>query len=524
MHTSAVGGAALDEAVFVEQIRLLSRRRYDLFVNLAVSAVFAIALWRIYPLWERESWLAAVWAVILAREVIRRKLRSVSGANPSKSLAQAYTALTFAAGLLWGVTGTVLLLTPDPIYAVLTTFVLAGLMAGGIVINAPYRPSLWAFLSPILLPTIAILLARSTSIEIELGLLLAVFGAVMTAAGLGVNAMVVESLRLWIEQEFLVVELRARESAVQAAQRLAHVGGIEFNLANDTIVGSDEFFRIVERNPARFEPSLDALLELVHPEDRARVAARVSAFPASGVEDKEIDYRLLMDDGSIKFVRSTGRSIDGRRGRKERYLASVQDVTELTKALNEIAYRNRLLDAVTAGAATALASDSIDSGVPKALRTLGESMRLDRIDVIQEAPDLTATVALRYEWVAKDLAMPVNQSVFVDPPACVSELTEVRARLESGQVVIGQLGAGPLQALLERMNLQSFLLVPIVVDRELWGSLGIDSSRNPRTWTAVEIDTLKTFASIVGSLVGRFEATPSSKPLSVANRHEALEA
>jgi diguanylate cyclase (GGDEF)-like protein/PAS domain S-box-containing protein len=243
----------------------------------------------------------------------------------------------------------------------------------------------------------------------------------------------------------------------------------------------------------------------VHPDDRARLVARIADFTATGSHEG-IDYRLVMDDGSIKFIRSTGRKVEGMSGKPPRYFASAQDVTEQEKAFEAIAYRDRLLDAVTTGTAILLAADSIDSGMPEALRTLGESMRLDHIDVFQEAPDLAATIALRYGWVAQDLAVPLHRSSLVGPPAGGSEMTQVRARLGAGEVVISQRGAGPLQALLERMHTQSLLLVPIVVDRQLWGNLGVDSSRVARRWSPIEVDTLKNFASIVGSLVVRNEA------------------
>jgi hypothetical protein len=255
MRYTSADGASRHEAVLTEQVRLLSRRRYDLFVNLAVSLVLAIALWPIYSLGERAWWLAIFWVVILARSLIRRRFQTETGPDRSKIRARVYTATTFATGALWAVTGTVVLVAPDPLYAVFTTFVLGGMMAAGIVNNAAYRPAIWAFVTPVALPTIVLLLTRSGSVLNEMGLLLAIFATVLTAAGIRINQTIVDSLVLRIEQESLVFELRARQASIAEAQTLAHVGGLEFDLANERISCTDEIYCIIEKDPATFEPS-----------------------------------------------------------------------------------------------------------------------------------------------------------------------------------------------------------------------------------------------------------------------------
>ncbi len=176
--------------------------------------------------------------------------------------------------------------------------------------------------------------------------------------------------------------------------------------------------------------------------------------------------------------------------------------------MDELAYRDRLLQAVSAGTAILLDAPTIDFGMSEALRTLGESMRLDRISVLQEVPDLEMEIALRYSWEVANEPQRFDESALDSRPTEPAEMVEIRARLIAGEIVIGQRasGAGPLRSMLEHMQSESLMLVPIVVAGRLWGSLRVESVRERRAWTPIEIDTFKAFGSIVGSFVVRDEA------------------
>ena len=350
MRYASAKGTARDEAVLVEQIRLLSRRRYDLVLNLAVATFVAAVLWRAFPAWERFTWLALISTSVLARGLILRHFihaKSDVGRIWTFDVARAklgglcYTGATLITGSLWGLSGTVSLVTSNPLDLVLTAFVLGGIMAGGIVSNAAYRPALLALLVPIALPTVGILLTRSTTVGTEMGVLFAMLATVLVASGLSINETIVESLRLRIEQEFLVVELHSRDASIAEAQSLAQVGGVEFDFANHTIACSDQIFRILGKDPRTFDATFDGLLGVVHPDDRAEVAARIAKFAETGANN-QVDYRLLLDDGSIRYVQSIGRKVDVAGG-PSRYFASVQDVTARNESENKLQFANVLL-------------------------------------------------------------------------------------------------------------------------------------------------------------------------------------
>jgi PAS domain S-box-containing protein len=128
------------------------------------------------------------------------------------------------------------------------------------------------------------------------------------------------------EQRKAEHKLRAREASLKEAQRLAHVGSWELNLIDNHLQWSDEIYRIFEIDPNEFEASYDAFVNTIHPEDRELVD---QAYRSSVANRKyyEIDHRLLMPDGRIKYVRERGQTFyDG--DTPTRSFGTVQDITE----------------------------------------------------------------------------------------------------------------------------------------------------------------------------------------------------
>ncbi len=495
--------AALDAAVFAEQMSLVSRERFDLILNVVASTLLAGMLWRFFPAWSAIAWLTAVWAVTAVRALLRYRMQLAPPGPEREGLGwRIDLAGTLVAGSLWGATGSLVLVTSDPLHYVLIVFVLAGVMAGGIITNATSIEVMLAFLLPTILPVIVFLLTRQSALAIDMGMLVAIFAIVLITCGTSINRSIVGSLRMAVKQKQFVVELRASEASMAEAQSLAHVGGLELDMANETMICTAETLRILGATPGAFVQPTATLMAFIHPDDRAAVGETLALFTSTG-HNPEIEYRIVMLDGSIKMIRAKGRRLEGLPGLPPRLYIAVQDVTAEKEAADELAYRDRLLDAVTTGTAILLQAESIEHGMPEALRILGESMQLDRIDLNEDAPGANPPIAVRHSWQAPGNSSPPDPSIVAEP----GDLAAARALLAAGNVIVGQRATGgvPVRGMLRRLHCESILLVPIVVNSKLWGSLGTGMAKHSREWTANEINTLRTFASNVGALIVRNE-------------------
>jgi PAS domain S-box-containing protein len=111
------------------------------------------------------------------------------------------------------------------------------------------------------------------------------------------------------------------------AQTIAQMGSWELDFATGHLYWSDEVFRIFGLDEKSFTPSYEAFLELIHPDDKKMVA---SAYENSLVikEGYEIEHRLLLPSGELKYVYEYSNTIFDDKGKPLVSQGAVQDITQ----------------------------------------------------------------------------------------------------------------------------------------------------------------------------------------------------
>ncbi len=168
-------------------------------------------------------------------------------------------------------------------------------------------------------------------------MLLDVFMAVVAITALMLSTVVAERRRaegaleagraqLELRVEERTLELRLEQARLAEAQRIAHLGSWEWDVANNAVTWSDELYRIFGREKATLGVSYSAFLESVHADDRLRVG---DALERSRVEQKAFHhvYRVVVD-GKIRHVEGRGGVQYAADGAMVRMAGTVQDVTE----------------------------------------------------------------------------------------------------------------------------------------------------------------------------------------------------
>lgn len=123
--------------------------------------------------------------------------------------------------------------------------------------------------------------------------------------------------------------LRQSEAYLAQAQELSHTGSFGWRAATGEITWSKETYRIFQCDEGT-KPAIPFMLQRIHPEDRLAVQ-RTTARAAREGSDYDHEYRLLMPDGSIKYVRAVARATRDSSGRVE-FVGSVSDVTATKEA------------------------------------------------------------------------------------------------------------------------------------------------------------------------------------------------
>jgi PAS domain S-box-containing protein len=135
------------------------------------------------------------------------------------------------------------------------------------------------------------------------------------------------------EQEQLTQELQRREAYLAEAQRLSRTGSFDWKVASGEILWSEQTFRIFEYDWTA-KPTVDLVLERVHPEDVALVKQIVERASRDG-KDFDFEHRLLMPDSSVKHVRVVAHALSVESECVE-FFGAVMDITDTKQVEDRI--------------------------------------------------------------------------------------------------------------------------------------------------------------------------------------------
>jgi len=136
--------------------------------------------------------------------------------------------------------------------------------------------------------------------------------------------------------------LRRSEMYLAEAQRLSHTGSFGWDTATGEIYWSDETYRIFECEPT-IRPTIQLALDRTHPDDRMHLRQIIDRASLERIEFTA-EHRLLMADGSVKYVRAVAHPSTGEVPESFVFVGAITDVTERKRA-EEARERLRQLEA-----------------------------------------------------------------------------------------------------------------------------------------------------------------------------------
>jgi DNA-binding NtrC family response regulator len=124
--------------------------------------------------------------------------------------------------------------------------------------------------------------------------------------------------------------LRHSQAYLAEAQRLSRTGSFGWNVSTAEHTWSDETYRIFECDPA-ITPTLELVLERTHPEDR-EFLRQVIDRARNGASSFNVEYRLLMGNGSIKYVHVVAHLLPADEPADLLFVGAVTDITDAKQA------------------------------------------------------------------------------------------------------------------------------------------------------------------------------------------------
>jgi PAS domain S-box-containing protein len=122
-------------------------------------------------------------------------------------------------------------------------------------------------------------------------------------------------------------KLRRSEADLLEAQRLSHAGSWRHDLLSGAVTVSPEVLRIRGVSSADTLSTIEGLYAGIHPDDRQMMRQSYESAQAQKA-DFVADYRIVLRDGTIKYLHTIGHPVLNESGEVAEYVGTGMDVTE----------------------------------------------------------------------------------------------------------------------------------------------------------------------------------------------------
>ena len=139
--------------------------------------------------------------------------------------------------------------------------------------------------------------------------------------------------------------LQQKQIMLERTESIAHIGSWQWTVNQDTITWSDELFRIFQRDPARWTPTMKEIPHIIHWEDILPWREAVNRAVAEGTS-YEVELRALRPDGTVRHGFTRGYAEQGTDGKVISLYGTYQDITEYKLTQERIQHLNNVLRAI----------------------------------------------------------------------------------------------------------------------------------------------------------------------------------
>ena len=121
-------------------------------------------------------------------------------------------------------------------------------------------------------------------------------------------------------------ELIKLKEHFDSAQLVANIGSWEYDLNKNESYWSLQKYKIYGIPPNNFVPTLENVIEFIHPEDREKFKQTITNA-VKKIQDFRLECRILKKDGSVVYVVEQGRVFYNESNQPISIVGTIQDIT-----------------------------------------------------------------------------------------------------------------------------------------------------------------------------------------------------
>ena len=309
-------------------------------------------------------------------------------------------------------------------------------------------------------------------------------------------------------------KLKETRNQLQLVIEGGELGTWDWDLQTDKVIFNQNWAEMLGYSIDEIDFSLEAWKNLVHKDDLPYVMEKLNAHFQRETDFYEAEYRMKTKSGEWKWILDRGKVLErDERGEPLRALGTHIDVTERKKIEEELETRVEFEKIISEISTTFVSIEfsETDRGIDQALESIGKFSEADRAYVFMFSED--NKMDNTHEWCSEGISAQKENNQNISQETVQWSLKKLHKHecIQISDVKELPEEASTLQEKLEKQNVKSALLFPLVINRKVSGFVGFDSVNQKREWKEKSINILQTTSEIIGNALDRHRKSQTLK-------------
>ena len=190
-------------------------------------------------------------------------------------------------------------------------------------------------------------------------------------------------------------------------------------------------------------------------------------------------------------------------------IETLRDITSRKLMEMEIKRQNEIFEAISQAGAHILQSSSFSDCVAKTIALIGEAADVSGICLFEDKSRKKnpSQIPFRGYWLSDSRSRSLADFCSGYQPGDIPSYEPITSLVSEGRTVFRLVDnmKESEQQVFQTAGIKSILLVPVIIDGEIQGSLGLLEKKFDRVWSKKEIYAMEIASSLIGSAIVRFQ-------------------
>ncbi len=322
-----------------------------------------------------------------------------------------------------------------------------------------------------------------------------------------------------------VTEITKLQNLFQETAKLAEIGSWECNTTEEN---SDFYLSQVVNDIYDLAPNekltLNQLLQFIAKTERIKAEEAFNLLIGEG-QPFDIEFQIKTKKENTKWIRCIGKPEYDFENKVIKILGSIQNITHQKLNGLDLAQKNIFLSSITNVISELINSNDWYESLSKVFQITGNTIDVDRIYYfeIDDINKKQLTCSQKIEWTKNHIEPQIENPELQHVP--IEVFSDFFNPLIKGQLVAAitsQLPEGNLKENVKKQNIQSFLVLPLFINKVFHGFIGFDDCTEERHWTTSELSFLTNIAFNLATTIQRIK-TNAALQKSLLEKNDILE-